>query len=225
MTATPESAPRQVHRQRRTVSLGRGPQPRSRKARQPLTADLILKAAVARFGRSGYRGTSLATVAQMLGVTRQALYHYFPLKEDLLVALFDDFHARLEVALNETVGGDEVGPARRFDLMLVAFFRTIAEDPDQAEVSMKEFDNLSSRNRAEILKWRRSTQDRFVSTYREAQAAERFKSGSATIAVSLLLGAANWVCRWYRHNGSLDPDSMAQTCVSFLRDAYLCSAT
>ena len=44
----------------------------------------ILEAALALFAERGYRGASLATIAEKVGLTQQGLLHYFPSKERLL---------------------------------------------------------------------------------------------------------------------------------------------
>jgi len=49
----------------------------------------ILDAAVAVFGRQGYRQGSLKTVADEIGLTIQGLLHYFPTKEELLLAALE----------------------------------------------------------------------------------------------------------------------------------------
>lgn len=49
----------------------------------------ILRAALAVIAERGYRGTSLAAVAERVGLTQQGLLHYFPTKEALLLALLE----------------------------------------------------------------------------------------------------------------------------------------
>lgn len=53
------------------------------------TRQAILEAAIARFGRDGYRGTSIAEIARDAGVSGTASYAYFPSKESLFVAAVD----------------------------------------------------------------------------------------------------------------------------------------
>ncbi|WP_249026692.1 helix-turn-helix domain-containing protein, partial [Amycolatopsis pretoriensis] len=43
----------------------------------------IVRAAFEVIAERGYRGTSLAAVADRVGLTQQGLMHYFPTKEDL----------------------------------------------------------------------------------------------------------------------------------------------
>jgi AcrR family transcriptional regulator len=47
----------------------------------------IVRAAFDVIAERGYRGTSLAAVAERVGLTQQGLMHYFPTKEDLLTAV------------------------------------------------------------------------------------------------------------------------------------------
>ncbi|CAM5368523.1 TetR family transcriptional regulator [Streptomyces spiroverticillatus] len=50
----------------------------------------ILRAALEVIAERGYRGASLASVAERVGLTQQGLLHYFPTKEALLVAVLDE---------------------------------------------------------------------------------------------------------------------------------------
>ena len=49
----------------------------------------VLREAARAFNRQGFHATSLDVIARELGVTKAALYHYFPNKSALLTACFD----------------------------------------------------------------------------------------------------------------------------------------
>lgn len=54
----------------------------------------ILEAAVEVFAERGYRGASLASVAQAVGMTQAGLLHHYPSKEQLLFAVLNEhYHA------------------------------------------------------------------------------------------------------------------------------------
>jgi AcrR family transcriptional regulator len=55
-----------------------------------LTRQAILDAAIARFGRDGYRATSVANIARAAGVSGTAAYAYFDGKEALFLAAVDE---------------------------------------------------------------------------------------------------------------------------------------
>ncbi|MFI6655906.1 TetR/AcrR family transcriptional regulator [Streptomyces sp. NPDC050523] len=50
----------------------------------------IVRAALEVIAERGYRGTSLAAVAERVGLTQQGLLHHFPTKEALLVAVLKE---------------------------------------------------------------------------------------------------------------------------------------
>lgn len=54
------------------------------------TRQAILDAAIARFGREGYRATSVADIARDAGVGGTVTYAYFPNKEALFLAAVDE---------------------------------------------------------------------------------------------------------------------------------------
>ncbi|WP_406057992.1 TetR/AcrR family transcriptional regulator [Streptomyces sp. NBC_01077] len=50
----------------------------------------ILRAALEVIAERGYRGATLGSVAERVGLTQQGLLHYFPTKETLLVAVLEE---------------------------------------------------------------------------------------------------------------------------------------
>src|SRR3989454_12193409 len=54
------------------------------------TREAVLRAAIARFARDGYRATSVADIARESRLSGTAAYAYFPNKEALFVAAVDE---------------------------------------------------------------------------------------------------------------------------------------
>src|ERR1044071_2339657 len=54
------------------------------------TRQAVLEAAIVRFGREGYRATSVADIARDAGVGGTVAYAYFPNKEALFLAAIDE---------------------------------------------------------------------------------------------------------------------------------------
>jgi AcrR family transcriptional regulator len=57
----------------------------------------ILEAALLRFGRDGYRKTSLARIARDADITDAGLLHHFRDKQQLLLAVVEHWHERMDV--------------------------------------------------------------------------------------------------------------------------------
>ena len=55
-----------------------------------LTRDKILEAAFAEMHRQGYQAASITNIVAETGLTKGALYHHFPAKKDLGLAVIDE---------------------------------------------------------------------------------------------------------------------------------------
>jgi AcrR family transcriptional regulator len=73
------------------------------------TRQVLLDAAIARFGRDGYRGTSIADIARDVRLSGTATYAYFPNKEALFVAAVDeDAAAVIQEGLSSVLDGGDL---------------------------------------------------------------------------------------------------------------------
>ena len=58
-------------------------------AEQTVHPDAIIEAAAAVFHRQGYHGATMADIAAEVHLTAGSLYHHFPSKQDILIAVLD----------------------------------------------------------------------------------------------------------------------------------------
>lgn len=73
----------------------------------------ILDIATERFAQSGYSGTSLALIAQDVGLTTPGLMHHFPSKQHLLLAVVERrFDLAAQLAQTAPQDTDGLGPLR-----------------------------------------------------------------------------------------------------------------
>jgi AcrR family transcriptional regulator len=78
------------------------------------TRQAVLEAAIARFGRDGYRGTSVAEIARDARLSDTAAYAYFPNKEALFIAAVDeDAAAVIEEGLSSLTDDTDIDQWRR----------------------------------------------------------------------------------------------------------------
>ena len=71
-------------------------------ARGQVRRDEIVRAAVEVIAERGYRGASLAAVAEKVGLSQQGLLHYFPSKEDLLIGVLQ-FREQTDTGGRDTI--------------------------------------------------------------------------------------------------------------------------
>lgn len=90
------------------------PAVKSRQAeRSAATRRALLRAARRLFLKHGYAGTGVDAVAERARVTRGALYHHFPNKQELFQAVFED----VERELKEAVAAAEMEPTDPWERM------------------------------------------------------------------------------------------------------------
>jgi AcrR family transcriptional regulator len=186
---------------------------------ESITRTEILRLAAQEFGEKGFRGARLDDVASRLGVTRQALYYYYPTKNAILVDLYEGFFDRLEHALDEAERTHAI--RGRFDAMLEAHIRTVAESPELSAIFTQERNTLPRDMSGRIRLRRQAYQARLVKAYENGvKAGELRDDAPVDIIVSLAIGAANWIFRWYHGDQQLLPSELAVIAVDVLGTGY-----
>ena len=69
------------------------------------TRDRILQAALQIFAQKGYHRALVDDIVHASRTSKGAVYHHFPNKEALFLALVDEFSARLAEAIAEAIAG------------------------------------------------------------------------------------------------------------------------
>jgi AcrR family transcriptional regulator len=80
----------------------------------------IIRTAFTHFLEKGYHGTTMGSIAESLGVTKPALYQYFPGKEDLFAAVAELARDEFKGTLERSFAGRDLqeGSAALFDALL-----------------------------------------------------------------------------------------------------------
>jgi TetR/AcrR family transcriptional regulator len=120
----------------------------------------VLREAAASFNFKGYHATSLTEIATSLGVTKAALYHYFPNKNSLLAACFEQ---AMDVAFASLERGRKQGSNGRDRLMLTisGYVSQLIDELNCCVVLMEE-QALEPGDRAKLVRQR----DRFERSLR-----------------------------------------------------------
>ena len=186
------------------MPASRAPSPHVRAKRRRRRAE-ILHSALRAFRARGYHATTLEDIAAQLGIRSAALYHYFPDKDAILYACHRE--ALAEVGRILTDAQAKYATAR--DQLRYAIHEHVRVMTDTLEGSALalEVSALSPRRRAEII----AERDRYERGLREiVEAGVRrgeFRAVDPKLAVFAVLGAINWIVRWYRPapEGTADP--------------------
>ena len=175
--------------------------------RRPYDRDRVVDAAVKVFTERGYDGTTMADVAQALGIHKTSLYHYVSGKEQLL----DDAVKRALEALHSMLAEPGAVKGRAIDRLRYVVRRTV-EIMVQAlpEVTVL----LRVRGNTSVERWalsRRREFDRAVERIVGDAIAEGDLRDDVEVALvtRLVFGMSNSATEWYQLDGRLSAKELA----------------
>jgi TetR/AcrR family transcriptional regulator len=168
----------------------------------------VLREAAASFNYKGYHATSLAEIAESLGVTKAALYHYFPNKNSLLRGCFshamDACFASLERGKKEGRNGRE-----KLILTLRYYLHQLIHELNCCVVLMEE-QALEPEDRLKLVKERDRFERSLRSLVREGVADGSIAPCDPKLAIFVVLGALNWVPKWFKPSGAWRSDQLVE---------------
>jgi TetR/AcrR family transcriptional repressor of nem operon len=91
------------------------------------TRDRLLSAAMRLFWEKGYNTTSVADIVREAGAHSGSLYHFFPTKQDLLVAVLDRYLAGIHPMLLEPAWQGVDDPIERVFALLAAYRKRLLD--------------------------------------------------------------------------------------------------
>jgi len=170
----------------------------------------IEDAASTLFRERGYAATSVRDIAKALDIRGASLYAHVSSKEDVLWSIVsraaDRFERAADVSLAATAGTD---PAARLGAFVRAHVRVVAGDVEHATAFVSEWRHLSLARRDTILARRDAYEGRVRELVRDGMATGVFAMTDSSIAATFLLTALNGIAGWYRPDGIISPDQLA----------------
>jgi AcrR family transcriptional regulator len=172
----------------------------------------LLEAAVAVFDARGYEATSVEEIAARLGVTKSAVYHHVPSKGELLRLALDRALDALFAVTTEPAATS--GPAiDRLEHVVRGSVRVLAAELPFVRLLLRLRGNTDVERTALE---RRRRFDRIVTDL--VRAGEREGDVRPDVDPSLtsrlLFGTVNSLTEWYRPDGDLSPDALADAVVT-----------
>lgn len=169
----------------------------------------ILRHATALFARHGYRAVGMRAIADEVGVRTSSLYHHFSSKEQLLFAislvLTKRFVAGEEAHVD--VDGDPVGRLAALVRRHVTYF---AKHRQEQVVSRSELRELAPEHLEEALHYERIYQRRVEDAIAAGVTSGDFATPDPKLAALALLDMLNGISAWYRLDGPLAVDELAE---------------
>jgi AcrR family transcriptional regulator len=177
----------------------------------------ILAAAVECFQEKGYLGATTDEIAEAAGVTKRTLYRHMGSKQHLLLEIHENFVQeglrRWQAVVDE--GGTPTEQLRR---LIRQHVRTVAEYQKEIRVFFEELKHLDEADRTHIYQQRDAYEAILLATLRAGMRTGEFRRLDAKVTTLLVLGSLTELYRWYRPDGSLTPDELAEVLTGTILD-------
>lgn len=182
--------------------------PAMREELQSFKRGLIVEAAARLFYERGFVGTTLDAIADELSMTKPFVYHYFDGKHAILAAVLEREIKRVIELLEEVSEAGYAAPER-----LRRFVHAwVCENIEFQKISVifaEERHHFPEEMRKQSRQWQKALNDRLTALIREGDDSGVFASGNPRVAAFAITGALQWIPRWFRADGDLEPQAIA----------------
>ena len=185
-----------------------------RAQQRELKRQAVLHTAAQLFNERGFHATSLDDIAERLHVTKPTLYYYVKSKDEILL---ECVRAALGM-MQEEIGAVRRAGGRALD-QLVACMRSYAlivtQEFGRCVVRTGE-DPLPEPLKRELRSLKAGIDREFRRLIDEAIQEGSIVACDPKMAAFMVAGALSWVARWYRPDGELSPEEIADQGIALL---------
>ncbi|UGY90552.1 TetR/AcrR family transcriptional regulator [Streptomyces gobiensis] len=169
----------------------------------------LLATATRLFAERGYDRTSVQEIVESAGVTKGALYHYFGSKDDLLHEVYARV-LRLQQERLDAYADADAPVEQRLREAAADVVVTTLENFDDTRIFFRSMHHLSPEKQKQVRAERRRYHERFRALVEEGQRAGVFSTATpAELVVDYHFGSVHHLGAWYRPDGRLSPQEVA----------------
>jgi len=195
--------------------------PTPRRGRPGYDQATVLLRAIELFNKQGYDGTSMGDLARELGFTKSAIYHHVPSKSHLLEEALDEALDELTAAVALAVeGGHSTEGLSAYERLRTVLRRSVEVlVAHQPAVTLLLRVRGNSEPELAALRRRREIDARLTALVQAAVDEGALRADLPPDLVSrLLFGMVNSLVEWYRPDGEVDADLLADTITTLAFD-------
>jgi AcrR family transcriptional regulator len=170
--------------------------------------------------RKGYDATSINDIANALGMTKAGLYHYINGKKELL---FDIMNFGLDELDEEVVtpAHSIADPSERLRFIIASHAQLVTRGQGAITILVDEITALPPAQNRIITRRKREYFNGLRDLLNELKAKGRLNDVDTTAATFSLLGMVNWLSRWFRQDGDLTQEQVAEQIVKIALNGLL----
>jgi len=173
-----------------------------------MSREAILESAAQVIRQKGFHGASMADIAEAVQLQKASLYHHFSSKQEILLELLDRALGMVSIGMAQVMQQD-VPADEKLRLAMRSYLKILSEQGDLVSVLLLEHRSLDPENQSLHIPHR----DRFENMWRdliqEGVETGVFQCEDIPMTARGLMGVMNWTITWYRPNGKLSIEEIA----------------
>ncbi|WP_417457877.1 TetR/AcrR family transcriptional regulator [Kordiimonas sp.] len=182
----------------------------------PAKARIVAKA-IDLFYEKGFERTTVRDIAAATGILSGSLFHHFANKQEILFTAMAMTTRDMGVRAEKAVAGISDPVAQLKALVLCELYSIHREDGQAAYVLVDEWRSLDEVSREKVLALRDGSYEKCWDAALEGCDALGLLKSPPKVARQLIRGALAWTRNWYRADGDMTLDMLAdEVCNSFL---------
>lgn len=175
----------------------------------------ILRSAAEVFVEKGFEGTTMEEIAAKLLMTKGSMYYYFKNKEELL------YHCHktiMEVSIEKLkeISLKNISPSKKLEEAIKSHIKLAATEKSMIMAMNKPGQYFSGENLEEIVQSRDEYASYFDKFIAEGVESGEFHPVNVKIVRMIILGAMNRIPEWFKSEGELSIDEIADLYAEYL---------
>lgn len=183
------------------------------------TRDKILRAAVQLFQEKGFHQSTIQEIGERAGVSKGAVFHYYPTKTELLFAT-NSLVIDSEIEhFNEVLSNNELSPPDKLCKLVTYLVQNHADKMPEVIVFYQELRNLPKEQLEIIKRGRDNYEEVFKKIVLEGIEKGYFKEDlNVNIVTKGIFGMCLWTYQWMNPSGPMTASQIAKVFCDVLID-------
>ena len=163
----------------------------------------------------GYAATSVRDIAKVLEMEPASLYSHFKNKEDILKITCFEMADKFELAVKE-VNDIYFNAAEKLRMAIKLHVEILTQNLDSAIIFIRDWRNLTGDTLEQFVSKRNLYEEGFKEIVQTGIDEGVFKETDKKFATLTILSSVNWIVEWYKPNGTLSAEQIADKLSNFI---------
>jgi AcrR family transcriptional regulator len=163
----------------------------------------------------GYAATSVRDIAKALDMEPASLYSHFENKEDILKLTCFEMADKFHLAIKE-VNDIYFNAEEKLRMAIKFHVELLTENLDAAIIFIRDWRNLTGESLSQFVEKRNAYEEGIREIIQNGIDEGLFNETDKKFAALTVLSSVNWIVEWYKEDGNLNAEQIAEKLSSFI---------